>query len=389
MKDKLKIAYIGQKGIENIVGGIETHVRELAFKAAKAGYEVIVYARPYTIKSKAKYLNGVLVKRLPTLPTKHLDTISHVFLATWHAIFSKADIFHYHGVGPSLLSFIPRIFRPGSLVVVTFHSIDREHTKWGWFARKILRMGERTACSFPHITITVSKELVSYCWQNYKKKAILVPNGISGPYYTKADLIKNKFGLEKDSYILVLSRLVPHKKIHLIIEAFKKIKSDLNLVIAGEGAYTDHYVNFLKELSKNNPRIIFTGPCQGKALRELLSNCLFLVSASDSEGCPTTAIEAMSYGKVVLVADLKVNREIVGKFGYYFRKRKADDLRKKIEWLISRKGELSKKKKMIAEYVLSNYHWDSLAPRIFNIYKNFYNHTQRWEENPSYLRYRV
>lgn len=378
--NRLKIAYIGQKGLENVVGGIETHVKELSTRAAKAGYDVTVYARPYSAKSRMKYVGGVVVKRLPSLHTKHLDTISHVFLATWHAILSKTDIIHYHGVGPSLLSFIPRIFSPSIKVVTTFHSIDREHAKWGIFAKLILRLGEWTACTFAHQTITVSQELAFYCWKHYGKKTISIYNGITSPTHAEPNLIKEVFGLERESYILVLSRLIKHKNIHQVIEAFKNTKTDIKLVITGEGSFTDKYVDDLKKLANGDSRIIFTGAQQGTALNELVSNCLFYINASASEGCPTTVLEIMSYGKVALVTDLKVNREVVGRFGHYFNPDDVGDLQRKMEWLLSEKKYIHKQQEDLVKYTLSRYHWDALVPRIFNIYDSFPRSSRRLAE---------
>ncbi|PIY95435.1 MAG: glycosyl transferase family 1 [Candidatus Kerfeldbacteria bacterium CG_4_10_14_0_8_um_filter_42_10] len=372
MNNKLKIAYIGQKGIENVVGGVETHVRELAIRSAQAGFDTTVYVRPYTQKEKEKYVEGVRARKLLSLRTKHFDAITHVFLSTWHAIFSKADIIHYHGVGPSLLSFLPRIFRPSAITVVTFHSIDRQHTKWNAVARFFLRMGEWTACRFPHITIAVSKNIAEYCEKHYRKKPIVIPNGITDPIYREADSIKQKFGLEKEKYLLVLSRLVQHKNIHLIIEAFKNINAEVKLAIVGGGAFTDNYVRSLKELAHSDRRIVFTGECRGKVLQELISNSLFYVNASNSEGCPTTALEVMSYGKMVLMSDLKVNQEVVGNLGRYFRHEDPSDLKGAMEWLIAHKEKIYEKQKNLSGYALGNYHWDTLAPAVFNVYRNFY-----------------
>lgn len=368
MRNKLKIAYIGQKGIENVIGGVETHVRELSTRAVQAGYDVTVYARPYTTKSPVKYVRGVVVRRLPSLHTKHLDTISHVFLATWHAIFSRVDIIHYHSVGPSLLSFIPRIVRPQIRVITTFQSIDRNHSKWGLFARLILRLGEWTACTFAHDTITSSQELAHYCYRHYQKKTITIYNGVATPVHADPDLIKRVFGLQRDGYVLVLSRLVEHKNIHQIIEAFRKIKTNIKLVITGVGSFTNKYADSLKEQAKGDPRIIFTGACWGKHLHEIISNCLFYINASETEGCPTTALELMSYGKLALVTDLKINREVLGKRGHYFLGSDINDLRQKIEWLLSEEKYIHRIQRDLASYALKKYHWDNLAPRILNLY---------------------
>ena len=131
----MKIAMIGQKGIPSIYGGIEKHVEELSVLLVQKGHEVNVYTRLNYTPADKKEFNGVNLISLPSIHTKHLDTITHTFLATLHVLFKKVDIIHYHGVGPSTLAWIPRLLKPRAKVIVTFHSIDRFHKKWGLFAR--------------------------------------------------------------------------------------------------------------------------------------------------------------------------------------------------------------------------------------------------------------
>src|SRR3990170_1869771 len=131
----MKIAFIGQKGIPALSGGVEKHVEKLATRLAASGQEVFVYVRShYTDPSLTEYA-GVKLIHLPTLRTKHLDAISHTFFATMHALFQNYDVVHYHSIGPSVLSILPRVFRPGMQVVATFHTRDYFHKKWGWFVR--------------------------------------------------------------------------------------------------------------------------------------------------------------------------------------------------------------------------------------------------------------
>ncbi len=177
----MKIAMIGQKGIPTRFGGIERHVEELAIRLGTLGHEVRVYTRAWYAAPKKRFSRGVSTVVTPTVNTKHLDAIVHTFTATIHAIGAGVDVIHYHGVGPSLLSFIPRIFAPRIRVVSTFHCIDRKHQKWNVFARLALGLGERAACVFPHATIAVSKTLQAYCDNSFNTDTIYVPNGISKP----------------------------------------------------------------------------------------------------------------------------------------------------------------------------------------------------------------
>ena len=274
----MKIAFIGQKGIPAKSGGIETHVDFLSRGLAKLGHEIFVYTRPwYTDKNLAEY-QGVKLISLATVKTKHFDAIVHSFLASCHALFQKFDVIHYHGVGPALCAWIPRLLKPSVKVVVTFHCIDRKHQKWGRIARLALRLGEWCAVAFAHKTITVSQTLQTYCEDVYDAETIYIPNGVEMPCLVSPNLIREKFNLEKGSYILFLSRLVRHKGAHLLIQAYKNLRQSVEtipsrwagrhelsllggnktLVIAGGSAFTDDYVQELKDLAAGDPNIIFT-----------------------------------------------------------------------------------------------------------------------------------
>ena len=77
----------------------------------------------------------------------------------------------------------------------------------------------------------------------------MIPNGVMTHENRKANLITQKFGLHKDEYICALSRLTEEKGIHFLIEAYKELKTDKKLVIAGAASDTDEYVKMLKEMA--------------------------------------------------------------------------------------------------------------------------------------------
>ncbi|MBD3251575.1 glycosyltransferase, partial [Candidatus Uhrbacteria bacterium] len=177
----MRIAMLGCKGVPASMahgGGIERHVEQLASGLVERGHDVTVYVRSYTNPRKRKTWKGCKLVTLPTWRRKNLETIIHVFMASFHAIRGKFDIIHYHGVGPSTLSWIPRLFAPNAKVVVTFHSRDQFHEKWNLLARAYLAWGEWTSIRFPHTTIAVSHVIQTFCWRMYQKKPHFIPNGV-------------------------------------------------------------------------------------------------------------------------------------------------------------------------------------------------------------------
>lgn len=376
----MKIAMIGQKGMPAVFGGVERHVHDLSLHLAKNGHEVTVYSRAwYTGKNINHDYEGVKIKILPTLHTKHLDAIVHTFLATWHAMFNDFEIIHYHGVGPSLMSWLPRIFAPHSQVIVTFHSIDRYHQKWNWLARFFLRLGEWCACKFPHKTITVSRTLEKYCANEFNVKTFYIPNGVPSFGPVMSDEMLAQFGLEKNKYLVMISRLIPHKGAHILVEAFVKLKQefkddekirDLKLAIVGGGVYTDKYVRNLHRLAGACNDIIFTDFQAGDNLEQLYTHALALVHPSLNEGLPITVLQAMAYGRPVLVSNLAEHRELIDDNRFIFKENDVNNLKRKMqEFLLLPDEEKNKAGEANKSTTNNVYHWEKIVPQIEELYR--------------------
>ncbi|MDO8624918.1 MAG: glycosyltransferase family 4 protein, partial [Candidatus Diapherotrites archaeon] len=246
----MRIFLIGQKGIPAHGGGIERHVEELATRLVREGHEVLAYARRHYTDSSRTHVHGVRVVHLPTLHFKHLDAIVHTLLASIHVLFQRADIIHYHAIGPASLLWIPRLLNPRATIVFTFHCQDYHHQKWNWFARTALRIGEAIGCRFAHHVITVSKTLTDYAWAAYQVPTTYIPNGaVAEATHARATARQmNTFGLARQEYVLAVARLVRHKGIHDLIAAYQTLSTKKKLVIVGDGAFTDDYVRELHTL---------------------------------------------------------------------------------------------------------------------------------------------
>jgi glycosyltransferase involved in cell wall biosynthesis len=369
----MKIAFIGQKGIPASLGGVERHVEELATRMANAGHEVFVYVRDNYTDKKLKVYKGVRLIHLPSISTKHLDAISHTFLATLHAVFHKYDVVHYQAIGPTSLSWIVRLLKRKTLLVATFHCQDYYHQKWGLFARTYLRISEYIACKVPKKTITVSKELGDYARKKYGTSVDVIPNGAAVNFTSKSEKL-SQWGLKEKRYILSVGRLIKHKGVHYLIEAFKqlestgKIPNNFKLVVVGEGFHTDEYVKYLKTISEGRPNIIFTGSQTGEALSQLFSHAYFFVQPSEYEGLSIALLEAMGYSLTPLVSNIKENLEAVKDTGVAFRAKDIQDLKEKLAYLMNKPAEVERLGRLAKERVAQEYSWDSIAQKTLAIY---------------------
>ena len=217
---------------------------------------------------------------------------------------------HIHAEGPAFFCWIPKLF--GKRVISTIHGLDWAREKWKFgVGSKFIRQGEKNAVKYADEIIVLSKGVQKYFMETYGRETHFIPNGVNRPEVREAKLITDHFGLEKDSYILFLGRLVPEKGIRYLVEAFKNVKTDKKLVIAGGSSDTDSFMEELKELAKGDDRILFTGFVQGAMLDELYSNAYIYTLPSDLEGMPLSLLEAMSYGNCCLVSDIPECAEVV------------------------------------------------------------------------------
>ena len=336
-KEKLNIAMFGQKRIPSREGGVEIVVEELCSRMVAQGHNVTCYNRgghhvsgsEYDSKRLKEY-KGIRLKTVPTIEKKGLAAVSSSFFAALCCAFGRYDIVHTHADGPAFFAWLPKLF--GKKVIVTIHGLDWQREKWkSGFGSKFIHQGEKNAVKYADEIIVLSKGVQDYFEKEYGRKTVFIPNGVNRPKIQEAELITEKYGLEKDSYILFLGRLVPEKGIRYLVEAFKNVKTDKKLVIAGGSSDTDSFMNELKDLAKDDDRIIFTGFVQGQILKELYSNAYVYTLPSDLEGMPLSLLEAMSYGNCCLVSNIPECTEVVEDKALVFKKSDVNDLLTKIQ----------------------------------------------------------
>ncbi|MFP4515123.1 MAG: glycosyltransferase family 4 protein [Parcubacteria group bacterium] len=365
----MRIAIIGQKGIPSKGGGVEKHVENLAVYLVKAGEEVLVYNRINYRPEKLKNYKGVQIINLPTIGSKHLDAIVHTFLSIIHLSTQKVDIIHIHSIGPALLSWLVKLIKPKTKLVFTFHCQDYYHQKWNKIARYMLKLGEKIGHKYADEVIAVSKSLRAYSYKKYGKNVTYAPNAVESAKIVPANIIKEKWGLDKNNYIVSISRLVKHKGIHYLIEAYKKLNTDKKLVIVGSSFHTNDYVKYLHNLAKDNKNIIFTGLQNGETLQELFSNPYVFVQPSEEEGLSISLLEALSYKLPVIASNIPANAEVLGDTNILFENKSVDNLKVKLEELINNPDLAltcaSKGKERVEKY----FNWSNVSKDIIAIYK--------------------
>ncbi len=373
---RLKIAMFGHKRVPSREGGIEVVVEELSTRMAEKGHKVVLYNRKGHNVSGAEYdtekvseYKGVAIKEVFTVDKAGLAAVSSSFFAALKCLFGRYDVIHVHAEGPAAMCWLLKLFR--KKVVVTIHGLDWQRAKWGnKFASKYIRFGEKMAVKYADRIIVLSNGVRDYFRETYNARTVFLPNGVKKPNDRPADKITAQWGLKKDDYILYLGRIVPEKGISYLIEAFKDVKTDKKLVIAGGLSDTEDFAASIKKLAGDDERIIFTGFVHGRIKHELYSNAYVYTLPSDLEGMPLSLLEGMSYGNCCLTSDIDECREVVEDKAVIFRKSDVADLREKLQLLCDEPQTVEGYRKEAAGFILGKYNWNDITDRTLKLYRS-------------------
>ena len=365
---------LGHKRIPSREGGVEVVVEELSTRMVSLGHDVTCFNRGGKHVAGEEFDNvsineykGIKIRKVLTVDRKGLAAMSASFFGAIIAAFGKYDVIHFHAEGPCAMLWLPKMF--GKRCVATIHGLDHQRAKWGKLAKAYILLGEKCAAKYADEIIVLSKDVKKYFKARYGRETVLIPNGVNKPDIKEADEITRKWNLKKDEYVLYLGRIVPEKGIQYLIEAFKNIDTDKKLVIAGGSSDSHRFLDYLKEESKSDERILFTGFVQGRILEELYSNAYLYCLPSDLEGMPLSLLEAMSYGKCCLVSDIPECVDVVSDAAECFAKGSVYDLKQKLSKLLEYTDLTEKYKKNAREYICEKYDWDSVVAKTLEIYR--------------------
>ena len=354
---------------------MEIVVEQLSTRMVRMGHQVTCYNRGGHHVSGAQYddevrdtYNGVQLKTVCTADKKGLAAVTSSFFAAICAAFSKADVVHIHAEGPAFMCWLPKLL--GKRVVVTVHGLDWQREKWNrGFGSRYIRMGEKMAVRFADEIIVLSRNVQRYFRNTYHRETSWIPNGTAKPTPVQAQEITERYGLQRDGYILFVGRLVPEKGVHYLIEAFRSTMTDKKLVIAGGSSDSDAYAQKLRALAKGDQRVVFTDFVQGRMLEELYSNAYLYVLPSDVEGMPLSLLEAMSYNNCCLVSDIPECTEAVEEHALAFSKGNTEQLREKMQSLCDNPAVVARYKETAQSFICRKYDWDVVTERTLELYQ--------------------
>jgi glycosyltransferase involved in cell wall biosynthesis len=361
----MKIAILGSRGIPVSYGGFETFAEELSTRLVHRGHDVTVYCcGPYSITGESTF-KGVKRVVVPTIRTKVLEKPVFTFLSILLSSAGNYDALLMLGISVSFFCFIPRL--SGKKVIINIDGLEWQRRKWGPVISRVLRFEERMAGVMADMVVTDCRWVKEYYSERYGKDSVYVAYGAEIIDYPPGNTLK-KYGLDRNEYLLYVSRFEPENNPLLVREAYDVIKNPAKkLVMVGDAPYADVYIKKVKDTK--NPGIIFTGALFGDAYKELLSNAYIYIQATEVGGTHPALIEAMGAGNCVLANDVPEHREVLRDAGFYYKGK--EDLKRKMMFLMDNKENVREKKKAAVEVIEREYSWETITDEYERLFLNF------------------
>jgi glycosyltransferase involved in cell wall biosynthesis len=359
----MRIGILGTRGIPASYGGFETFAEHLSTRLVARGHEVTVYCRAHYVSPRQLEYHGVRLKVLPTIRHKYLDTVVHGFLSALHAVPSRFDVALICNAANA--PFVPILRLTGTPVAINVDGLEHKRKKWGWLGRYYYLLAERLSTIFPNVTITDAQVIHDYYRARYNTQSKMIAYGAEVERQPDRQAVR-RWRTEPNRYVLYVSRLEPENNAHLVIEAFKKVRTAFLLLIVGDAPYARDYIDDLKARARGDKRIVFTGFVFGQDYRALQQNAYCYVHATEVGGTHPALLEAMGYGNCVLTLATPENLEVVGDAGIAYTD--ESDLAEKLQRVL-RDGSLVQSYRHRAQVrVQRHYDWDGIVDQYERLF---------------------
>jgi len=360
--DAMKLAILGTRGIPANYGGFETFAEELSTRLAARGHDVTVYGRANNIRYSGKTYKGVKLAILPTIGTKHLDTVAHTFLSVLHAVPRRFDCILLCNAANAVFGLVPRF--TGTPLMLNVDGIERLRKKWGRLARAYYRISERLATIVPNAVVTDAEVIRDYYLKQYRAPSVMIAYGADCDR-TETTATLDRLAVAPREYFLYVSRLEPENNAHIVVAAFEKVRTDRALVVVGDAPYAEKYIQQLK--STRDPRVHFPGAIYGTGYRELQSHAYVYIQATEVGGTHPALIEAMAAGNCVIAKDTPENREVLADTGLFFRD--ADELTRRIQLTLADRALVVRLRVRAQERARIRYSWNAVTDAYEELFR--------------------
>lgn len=315
---KQKVALIGTNGIPARYGGFETLTEFLALNLNKE-HDLKVYCSGYRKNRNRRYLNSDLIY-IP-FNANGWQSLVYDALSIIHAL-TYCDTLVILGFS-GVFAFPFKVFFRKK-IVFNIGGIEWKKVRSNKFlgSLEILskKVFERICVNFSDIVVADNKEILKYVLQNYKVNAELIEYG--GDHATKIEIQKKylkKYPFLNDNYDFSISRAQEDMNIHLLLDAYKKIKKRKLVIVSNWD--TSKYGRELKNkyFNKYGNIYLIDSIYDLKILNMLRSNSSLYIHTHELCGTAPSLVEAMCLGLPIISFDAPTNRSTTENKALYFK----------------------------------------------------------------------
>lgn len=357
-------------------GGVERSVEELVKQLRNRGHHVHVITSSRGLDPSKFYQeirDGVEVTRYPET-WFFFDCPVNPKIAL-QLLNINYDILHVHGVTPTisdLALILGKLKRKPVILTYHYSPVPDYGGGCGRFISAfyvkvidwlIVKLSDRI------VTATRSFAIGNPNLRDAIKKLSVIPWGVRLP---NPNIVPNDRKAGSYFRVLFVGQLKKYKGIRYLLDALKILKRkelSLDMVIVGDGPERKTLEAYAKLLEVDAE---FTGALTEPLLHGYYANSdvLVLPSISGREGFGIVILEAMSYGKPVIVSQIPGPKEIVkdGFNGILVMPKKAYDIAKAIERLIT-DPQLLKTLGTNAKKTAEKYSWNRVGDEYEEVYR--------------------
>jgi glycosyltransferase involved in cell wall biosynthesis len=351
---RLRIAFLGIRGVPANYGGFETFVEQLGSRLAERGHEVTVYGRDRYVDRSLREYRGMRLIRLPAPRSKYLETVVHSLFAAIHSLRHRHDIVYICNSANVPAAVVLALGRRH--VVLNVDGLEWKRAKWNAIGRRYYQVCEWLAARLPVHVVTDAAVIAGHYATAHGRVIPWFPYG-ADLEAAPDDGTLARLGVEPRSYVLYVSRLEPENNAHVVIEAWSKLPDDIPILIVGDAPYASDYIAGLH--ATTDPRVRFTGAIYGEGYRILQSHSLLYVQATEVGGTHPALVEAMGYGAAILANDVPEHREALADAGAYYEG--VDGLADRLRALLDDPGRLDEMRSASTARAREIYGWDAIT----------------------------
>ena len=356
---RLRVAFVGTRGVPARYGGFETCAEEVSVRLAARGHDVTVYCRHGNVTTEPSEYQGVRLTYTPSIESKALSTLTHTAASLASASRQHFDVILVFNAGNAPLFPLARAAR--QKLVLNVDGLEWRRGKWGRGAKVYYQGAEWLSTRSVQRIVVDSVAIGDYYERRWRAASTFIPYGAPMIEPKDPDILKG-YDLAPRSYVLMASRLEAENNGLLLLEAWPSVETDKELVIVGSANWDSPYVRGLKRAAAGS-RVRFLGAVYEPGhYNELLCGCCVYVHGNEVGGTNPSLLQAMGAGRCVLALDVDFNREVGGAAVLYFRKDKRDlvaQLNRVLhdEALVERQGADARAR------LAGRYDWDLVADR--------------------------